>query len=90
MCFYKNLVTYLMQLDLLVFFLNLFSSVQSLVMSICLQCHGLQDAKFPIRHQHPEISQAHVHRVCDAIQQSHPLSSPSSAFNLSLHQGLFQ
>ena len=91
MCCYRNLVTNLMQLDLLVFVLNLFSSVQSLVVSICLQCHGLQDAKFPIHHQHPEISQAHVHRVGDAIQPSHPLSSPSPpAFNLSLHQGLFQ
>ena len=35
--------------------------------------------------------QTHVHRVDDAIQPSHPLSSPSlPAFNLSQHQGLFQ
>ena len=38
----------------------------------------------------PEFIQTHVHRVGDAIQSSHPLSSPSPAFNLSQHQGLFQ
>ena len=38
-----------------------------------------------------ELAQTHVHRVSDAIQPSHPLSSPSpTAFNLSQHQGLFQ
>ena len=41
-------------------------------------------------HQRPEFTQTHVHRVGDAIQPSHPLSSPSPAFNLSPHQGVFQ
>ena len=46
---------------------------------------------FPLHHQLPELAQTHVHLVSDAIQPSHPLSSPSSpAFNLSQHQGLFQ
>ena len=45
----------------------------------------------PIHHQFPEFTQTHVHRVGDAIQPSHPLSSPSlPALNLSQHQGLFQ
>ena len=45
----------------------------------------------PVHHQPPEPTQTHVHRVGDAIQPSHPLSSPSPpAFNLSQHQGLFQ
>ena len=45
---------------------------------------------FPVHHQLPELAQTHVH-LGDAIQPSHPLSSPSrSAFNLSQHQGLFQ
>ena len=45
----------------------------------------------PVHHQLPEFTQTHVHRVGDAIQPSHPLSSPSPpAFNLSQHQGLFQ
>ena len=44
---------------------------------------------FPI-HQPPEFTQTHVHWVSDAIQPSHPLSSPSlPTFNLSQHQGLF-
>ena len=44
----------------------------------------------PVHHQLPEFTQTHVHRVGDAIQPSHPLSSPSPAFNLSQHQGLFK
>ena len=45
----------------------------------------------PDHHQLPEFTQTHVHRVGDAIQPSHPLSSPSPpALNLSQHQGLFQ
>ena len=46
---------------------------------------------FLIHHQLPELAQTHVPRVGDAIQSSHPLSSPSlPALNLSQHQGLFQ
>ena len=41
----------------------------------------------PVHHQHPESMQTHVHWVGDAIQPSHPLSSPSPpALNLSQHQ----
>ena len=44
-----------------------------------------------VHHQLPESTQTHVHRVGDAIQPFHPLSSPSPpALNLSQHQGLFQ
>ena len=44
-----------------------------------------------VHHKLPEFTQTHVHRVGDAIQLSHPLSSPSlPAPNLSQHQGLFQ
>ena len=42
-----------------------------------------------VPHQLPELTQTHVHKVGDAIQPSHSLSS-SSAFNLSQHEGLFQ
>ena len=46
---------------------------------------------FPVHHQLPELAQTHVHRVGDAIQPSHPLSSPSNPpFNLCQHQGLFK
>ena len=45
----------------------------------------------PVHHQHLELTQTHVFRVGDAIQPSHPLSSPSPlVFSLSQHQGLFQ
>ena len=44
----------------------------------------------PVHHQLPEFTQTHVHRISDAIQLSHPLSSPSPTFNLSEDQGLFQ
>src|SRR5574340_865514 len=44
-----------------------------------------------VHHQLPEFTQTQVHRVSDAIQPSHPLSSPSPpAPNPSQHQGLFQ
>ena len=43
-----------------------------------------------LSNQLPELAQTHVHRVSDAIQPSHPLSSSPPAFNLSQHQGLFQ
>ena len=45
----------------------------------------------PVHHQLPEFTQTHIHRVSDAIQPSHPLSSPSPpAPNPSQHQSLFQ
>ena len=56
-----------------------------------LQPYGLQHARLPVHHQHLELTQTHVHQVGDAIQPSHPRSSPSPpAFNLSQHQGLFK
>ena len=46
---------------------------------------------FPIHDQLLELAQTHVHQVSDAIQPSHPLSSPfPPSFNLSQHQDLFQ
>ena len=67
-----------------------FSSVAQLCLTLCdsMNCSmpGL-----PVHHQCPESIQTHVHRVDDAIQPSHPLSSPSPPdLNLSQHQGLFQ
>ena len=46
---------------------------------------------FPVLHHLPEFAQTHVCWVNDAIQQSHPLLSPSPpVLNLSQYQGLFQ
>ena len=61
------------------------------VVSDSLWPHGLQQPGLPVHHQFPEFTQTHVHRVGDAIQPSHPPSSPSPpTFNLSQHQGLFK
>ena len=64
-----------------------FSSVAQSYLTICdpMDCSM---PGFPVHHQLPELTQTHVHR--DAIQPSHPLLSPSPAFTLSQHQGLFQ
>ena len=67
-----------------------FSSVSQLCPTLCnpMNCstQGL-----PVHHQLPEFTQTHVHWVGDAIQPSHPLSSPSPpAPNPSQHQSLFQ
>ena len=56
-------------------------------------CHPMNRSTlgFPVHHQLPEFTETHVHRVSDAIQPSHPLSSPSPpAPSPSQHQGLFQ
>ena len=61
------------------------------VVSNSLRPHELQHTSLPVHHQLPEFTQTHVHRVGDAIQPSHPLSSPSPpAPNPSQHQSLFQ
>ena len=62
---------------------------------LCLPLYDPMDCSTPgllVHHQLPELAQTpHVHRVGDAIQTYHPLSSPSPpAFNLSQHQGLFK
>ena len=65
-----------------------------LVAKSCLSLYNLMDCSmpgFPVLHHLLEFAQTHVHRVSDAIQPSHPLSSPSPpALNLSQHQDLFQ
>ena len=65
--------------------------------SVAQSCPTLHDPMnhsrpgLPVRHQLPESTQTHVYQVGDAIQPSHPLSSPSPpAPNLSQHQGLFK
>ena len=72
-----------------------FSSVQFI--SVTQSCPTLCDPMnrstpgLSVHHQLPEFTQTHVHRVRDAIQPSHPLSSPSPpAPNPSQHQSFFQ
>ena len=64
------------------------------VAQFCLTLFDPMDCSkpgFPLLYHLPELAQANVHWVSDAIQPSHPLFSLSPlAFNLSQHQGLFQ
>ena len=67
-----------------------FSSVAQSCLTLC-DPMNLSTPGLPVYHQLPKFTQTHVPRVGDAIQPSHPLSSPSPpALNLSQHQGLFQ
>ena len=67
-----------------------FSSVAQSCLTLCDPMnHSLPG--LPVHHQLPGFTQTHAHRVGDAIQPSHPLSSPSPpAPNPSQYQGLFQ
>ena len=67
-----------------------FSSVTQSYLTLCdpMDC---STPGFSVHHQLSEFTQIHVRSVSDAIQPSHPLSSPSPpALNLSQHQGLFK
>ena len=67
-----------------------FSSVAQSCPTLCDPMNGSTPG-LPVHHQLLEFTQTHVHRVSDAIQLSHPLSSPSPpAPNPSQHQSLFQ
>ena len=80
-----------MNLGYINLFNDLFSSVSSVAHSCPTLCNPMNRSTpgLPVHRQLPEFTQIHGHRVSDAIQPSHPLSSPSPpAFNLSQHQGL--
>ena len=69
---------------------NQFSSVTQSCPTLCDPVNDSTPG-LPVHHQLPEFTQTHVHRVRDATQPSHPLSSPSPpAPNPSQHQSLFQ
>ena len=84
------------ELKYTVFCLNVLSRSDQ-IRSVAQSCPTLCDPMnrstpgLPVHHQHPEFTETHIHRVSDAIQPSHPLSSPSPpAPNPSQHQSLFQ
>ena len=66
-----------------------FSSVAQSCPTLCnpMNC---STSGLPVHHHFLEFTQTHVHWVGDAVQLSHPLLSPSPAFNLSQIQGLFK
>ena len=77
-------------MSLLFNMLSQFSSVAQSCPTLCdpMNC---STPGLPVHHRLPEFTQTHVHRVHDAIQPSHPRSSPSPpALNPSQHQSLFQ
>ena len=68
-------------------------SVSSVAQSCPTLCDPMNRSTpgLPVHHQLPEFTQTQVHWVSDAIQPSHPLSSPTPpALNPSQHQSLFQ
>ena len=68
-------------------------SIRSVAQSCPTLCDPVNHSTpgLPVHHQLPEFTETHVHRVSDAIQPSHPLSSPSlPAPTPSQHQSLFQ
>ena len=74
----------------LMIILILFSSVTQLYPDLCdpMNC---STPGFPVHHQLLKPTQTHVHHIGNAIQPSHPLSSPSPpTFNLSQHKSLLQ
>ena len=78
-------------------FMNLGYTFEYQFSSVTQSCPTLCDPMdcstpgLPVHHQLSEFTQTHVHQVSDAIQTSHPLSSPSSpAPNPSQHQSLFK
>ena len=88
-------IPFINDITIFVFLCIQFSSVQfSLVAQSCpTHCDPMNRSTpgLPVHHQLPESNQTHVHRVGDAIQPPHPLSSPSPlAPNPSQHQSLFQ
>ena len=89
LCFtFKN-----MNLNLNSFYFSDLTSVQfsCSVVSKSLWLHESQRPGLPVHHHLPEFTHTHVHRASDAIQPSHPLSSPSlPAPNPSQHQTLYQ
>ena len=70
--------------------IKVFSSVAQSCPTLCSSMDHSTPG-LPVHHHLPEFTQTHVHWVGDAIQPSHPLSSPSPpAFNLSQYQSLFK
>ena len=88
-CVSESLLSVILYIYLEVEFLDQFSvQFNCWVVSDSLWLHVHRP---PCPHQLPEFTQTDVHWVSDAIQPSHPLSSPSPpTFNLSLHQGLYK
>ena len=91
-CFVFIIFTIIFPLYMMIIFeLLQFSSDQLLRCLTLSKPMNCSTPGLPVHHQVPESTQTHVHWVGDAIQPSHPLSSPSPpALSLFQHQGLFK
>ena len=88
----KNLIYFRRMKNGILFLTFLFIQFSSVAQSCSTLCHPMNCSMsgLPVHHQFPEFTQTHIHRVGDAIQPSHPLSSPSPpAPNPSQHQSFF-
>ena len=74
------------------YFLYIYVQFSSITQSCLTLCYPMDCSMpgFPVHYQLLELAHTHVHLVGDGIQLSHPVSSPSPAFNLSQNQGLFK
>ena len=90
---FSSMLFSLHMLEFLIVFLLSVSQFSSVAQSCPTLCDPMNHSTpvLPVHHQLLVFTQTHVHRVCDAIRPSHPLSSPSPpAPNPSQHQSLFQ
>ena len=86
----ENKIIFFIYEDMIILPSVQFSSVAQSCLTLCYPMNRSTPG-FPVHHKLLEFTQTHVHQVGDAIQPSHPLSSPSPpAPNPSQHQGLFQ
>ena len=95
-CAFFAILSLLKRITYYTFFAKLFFTKDQ-IRSVSQSCPTLYDPMnrstpgLPVHHQLPEFTETHIHRVSDAIQPSHRLSSPSPlAPNPSQHQSLFQ
>ena len=90
MCFFLYYILYLYMLYVSVISIVLLLLCPLVVSGSLWPINCRATPGFPVLNYLLEFAQTHVHWVGDAIQPSHPLSSPSPAFNFSQHQGHFQ
>ena len=87
---YTHIPVYICLCVYIYIYIHQFSSVAQSCPTLCDPMNRSMPG-LPVHYQFPEFTQTHVHQIGDAIQPSHPLSSPSSlAPNPSQHQNVFQ
>ena len=91
--YFSSLFDWMDSFSFFFFFLHVSDQIRSVTQSCLTLCDPMNRSTpgLPVRHQLLDFTQTHIHRVSDAIQPSHPLSSPFPlARNPSQDQSLFQ